>query len=477
MTEKTMNMPLIAPSQARQEHFEANAAEQDLPPRDFPKLFGLRRSAVLEMAIFFAFMLIVDVFLGSGNRFFDVTPHPFFVIVVLISAQYGSSEGLTSALFASLVLLVGNLPEKTMEMDSYDYLLMVTHLPIMWIITALILGELRQRQIRERKKLRDAYEDALKREDQITDAYERLDVMRKDLEVQIASQMNSSLAVYKGALALERLNAKEIVSNIGDFVQQVIRAERFSVFLLRDNQLEAAITQNWDEDVPFARRYDANAPLYSAVVGERRMVTVFNQDDERLLNKEGYVACPILNPETRQVLGMFKIETCEFRDLNMAYLETVRLLCEWIGLSYANARRYEVAESESLVNPSLRMLSSSYYRRQADYLVSLGKRAGFDVTQVTFRLEGAETMPRKEREAVARTLSEAVRQSLRTIDQAFDRNQQGTEFTLLLPYTPTENAGLVVQKVQSAMHRLLSSDLTPVIGHTVQALYTAEDEA
>src|SRR5690606_26300995 len=154
-----------------------------------------------------------------------------------------------------------------------------------------------------------------------------------------------------------KLNTNDVISHIGEFVQQVVRAEQFSVFLNTGNALEATITQNWANNAPYTRNYGSGDPLYGAIVGQKRTLTVFNEDDERRLNKQGFVACPIINPDTRAVLGMLELDQCDFRDLNMTYLETLRMLCEWIGSAYANARRYEAAESESIINPSLQLLS------------------------------------------------------------------------------------------------------------------------
>ncbi|MCH8858369.1 MAG: hypothetical protein IID54_02170, partial [Proteobacteria bacterium] len=71
-------------------------------PRQF---LGIRLAAVCEAFILFGFLLAVDAFLGAGDRFFTMQPHPFWVPVLLIAAQYGLENGLFAAAVASIALL------------------------------------------------------------------------------------------------------------------------------------------------------------------------------------------------------------------------------------------------------------------------------------------------------------------------------------------------------------------------------------
>ena len=42
-----------------------------------PKIFGLRRSAILEAMLMLAILTVIDALFFDGTRFFDVNPHPF----------------------------------------------------------------------------------------------------------------------------------------------------------------------------------------------------------------------------------------------------------------------------------------------------------------------------------------------------------------------------------------------------------------
>src|SRR5690242_11002358 len=113
------------------------------------RLLGLRRSALIELAAFFAAALAIDWAAFGGTRFAGVSPHPFWLAVLLVSVQYGISEGLLAAALASAALLLFNVPPAALGQDLHLWLMQVLRLPVLWFATALVVGELQQRHLRE----------------------------------------------------------------------------------------------------------------------------------------------------------------------------------------------------------------------------------------------------------------------------------------------------------------------------------------
>ncbi len=166
-------------------------------------ILGIRSSALLEIALFLIGMLVLDfvLFDAPHTRFFATCLHPFWIIVLLVSAQYGTKEGLVAAIASSAVLLIGNMPEQTINQDMYDYLFLVAKTPLSWLVAAVILGELRQKHIRERAELQQSLADSQEREDRITHSYQFVKDLKEKLELRIAGQLRSSVAAYQAARA------------------------------------------------------------------------------------------------------------------------------------------------------------------------------------------------------------------------------------------------------------------------------------
>ncbi|TAE82367.1 MAG: hypothetical protein EAY76_03250, partial [Alphaproteobacteria bacterium] len=51
---------------------------------------GLRVSALLEIALFLGLALLINLVFGGSPRFIASQPHPFWILILLVSAQYGS---------------------------------------------------------------------------------------------------------------------------------------------------------------------------------------------------------------------------------------------------------------------------------------------------------------------------------------------------------------------------------------------------
>jgi polysaccharide biosynthesis protein PelD len=305
------------------------------------RLLGLDRAAVVEAILFFGVALAIDFVFLDFDRYRGLDPHPFWIAVLLLSIQYGTAEGLFAAGAATAAFLVGALPEPRVDQDLYAWLLTTTLLPVLWFVAAVVAGELTGRMRRERDTLRAEIEQARKREEVIAAAYRRLDRRRESLEARVAGQLRSVFAIYNAAKGIERMSTEEVVAGVAELVSTVMSPRRFSLFLLAKGELVFATGAGWDEASSERRAYDGQSALFQATVGSRRTLAVASAADAAVLAGEGVLAGPLVNLESGEVIGMLKIEEMGFLQLNVTTLENFRLLCEWIGTAFAQARRFE----------------------------------------------------------------------------------------------------------------------------------------
>jgi hypothetical protein len=305
------------------------------------RLLGLDRSAVVEAILFFGAALAIDFVFLDFDRYRGLDPHPFWIAVLLLSIQYGTAEGLFAAAVATAAYLVGDLPEPRVDQDLYAWLLTTTLQPVLWFVAAVVAGELTGRMRRERDTLREEIEQARKREEVIAAAYRRLDRRRESLEARVAGQLRSVFAIYNAAKGIEKMSTEEVVAGVAELVSTVMSPRRFSLFLLAKGELVFATGEGWDEGSGERRAYDGQSALFQATVGSRRTLAVASAPDAAVLAGEGVLAGPLVNLESGEVIGMLKIEEMGFLQLNVTTLENFRLLCEWIGTAFAQARRFE----------------------------------------------------------------------------------------------------------------------------------------
>ena len=438
---------------------------------DQPCILGIRVSALIEMLIGLAVITLIDVFLFAGNRFWDVNPHPFWIVVIIVAAQYGTAEGIIAAIAATLFYLVGNIPVQSEGMSHYDWLFSISINPILWLIAGWILGELRQRHMRERNLLVREVEESHQREDLISTSYNFVKGRKESLEVQVSGQLLSSIDAYRAAKAVETLDPKSVMQGVERLVKSVLGPQKFSLSILHDNKLSTTIIHGWAPSDKFAQEVDSFSPLFQAVVGQRELLVVANEQHEISLDGQGIIAGPILDPTNNRVIGMLKVEQLDFTSLSLNTVETFRALTEWIGTALVNARNYQSVKAEAIINPERNLLSYSYFKRQSDYMRTLAKRVNFPLSMVVIKLNDSKNLSDAERITVARQISESVKTVLRSVDLAVDYQTDGEEYSILLPATAQPGAAIVRDKIAKDMDKHLRGKSGISFNYIVSALH------
>ncbi|MDE3016090.1 MAG: GAF domain-containing protein [Pseudomonadota bacterium] len=415
------------------------------------KRFGLRHSALVEMSLALGLLLAAGVIWHDHNRFWSANPHPFWFVVLFIAGKYGTREGLAAALLASIALLFGNLPVQLVSQDAYAYAFFVAKLPILWLASAVLFGELRQMHIHERNRLEEAVREAEKREHRIAESYQKVKDIKYQLELRLAGQLRSSIAIYHAARSMESLQPGEVLSGLESLVSAVMNPDQFSIYTLGEGGLNIALRHGWKKDDAYAGRIAVSSPLYRAIVAEQKVLCVASAAQERILAGDGILAGPLADRMTGEVIGMLKIEKIGFSDLNVSSLEAFSTLCEWAALAIINARKYQQSRESGLINPDNRLFSTHYLKHYTDHMSALASRAGFDLAMLTIRLKDAARFDAATRLHISGILANAAHVALRHIDMAFEQQAEGDAYSILLPVTPRAGAEIVLKKIRDAL--------------------------
>ncbi|MEG3639885.1 GAF domain-containing protein [Magnetococcus sp. PR-3] len=419
---------------------------------------GVRVSALLEITIFFAIIFAIDFGLMGGGRFADVSPHPYWFIIIVISIQYGTTEGLLAALAATIALRSWNIPEPSFNQEVFDYVLLLMRQPMMWLMAAVLMGELRVRQKRFQQEMRDALMETREREERITEAYNRVNRTKEMLETRAAGQMRTVVGSIQAAKAVEQQEPALVMNGAADIIQQVLNPKKFSLFGLDDGALKMRISRGWDGDESYKTSLPESGAIYQRVVGQHQFLSVVKPDERDALDGEGMLVGPLLSKETGNVSGLMKLEELGFMDLNVSTVENFKALCEWIGTSLDNANRYQDAKSDSVLNHEHQLFSFGFFPKQVQLFTSLAQRLKFEVCLIIIRLENADNLNLEERRKIPPVLSEALRTVMRTTDMAFDYERPGYDFALLLPATPVKNLHFVLTKLDEAIETMIKPE-------------------
>ena len=432
-------------------HLEASEpqVEQDTltaASERFPKPRGLR-SALLEGTLFFVCAFAIDYVFFNGERYWNVSPHPFWLIVLLFALQYGTFPALSVAVISTLGLLWGNIPEQRINQDYYEYLFYLSALPLSWGLAALLFGEVRRRQIMENAHLRHNLVRAATREETMAAAYRNLSALSARLETRIAARRHTIFTLFKAAQSVERLKTQEVLNGVEELVREVLEPYKFSFYLLHNDAFELEFSFGWLEDEPFLRRIANDTALFRVMASERRIICIANPSDELILEQEGLLAGPVIHAGTGEVIGLIKIEELGFLELHLETIEHFRILCDWVGAAYAKAQDYEAERLRIPDSATPHLMPADTLEPLSLWLGHLAKRAKFDLWVLTISRspEGQEIWD-------PTGVSRRLLPHLRGTDLLFEPSDDSQSIYALLPATHADGVLSVVEKLTDAFH-------------------------
>jgi len=312
------------------------------------KIFGIRLSALIETLVFLLAIVLYDCLLGKCDRFLDSSPHPFSVVILIITVQYGTAEGIASVILSTLFLYAGNIPEHRIDETLFEYQFRIATLPLAWFIAAFVIGEIRMRLEYTNERLSKKLEETRGKLRTVSKEFSLLKSTKENLEAHLVSQQRSQTATYAALQALETLNPTQILLKVEDVVTSLLNIQKFSVYAKGEQGFEVVTSYCWKREEPYLLRIEPEHPLFIGVAGERRILCAINPDDEKALGNEGVLAAPLIDNESGEIFGMLKIEEIDFMELNLSSLESFRSLCHLIGSAYARARRYQKVKHANL---------------------------------------------------------------------------------------------------------------------------------
>lgn len=337
----------------------ANTDRATIEEQPRPKMTFLpHRLGVVELVLFFSIAVAIEQLWLAPTTFASLQPHPYWLPVIALSLQYGTSDGLLAAFMSILISLVTGWPTQGVEEDYYAYVIRAWAEPIGWIIVAIVVGEMRGRQRLSFAQLERDLAESQKKAQTIA-------TFSRDLESKVG-RLERRLSVSDGQMidgalnALAGLKAGEAKAWAQSFeaAWQALLPRLGGKLYLRSGRVACAVAVR---DLPQEKRQESSAnaaagrvKLLSAVLDEERSLAFNVQADRSLLTDgEAYFAVPLrfdaastpfgalvvecvqggeVGPDMDLRIGLFSRETAHalshrgFRDLTEASSE--RLLLE-----------------------------------------------------------------------------------------------------------------------------------------------------
>lgn len=429
-------------------------------PRSPRMVLGVRAVAWLEILVFIAGAVAIDTFALDGNRFWDVRPHPFWLIVILVAVQYGANASLAAALAASLALTVGNLPPPALGDDVFQYWAGIGLRPALWIGVGQILGQLRDRELADRTRLHTRIGDLEEQNQLIANGFEEVKRAKSALEARIARQFRTVVTTYRAAQSMDVTDEVRLSRGIDQLIQSILSPQKYSLWTLGPDGFELERTVGWTDEDAYDRRLELAHPMVQHILAREPALCVARPFDERKLLGQGLLAGALTDNDSGEIVGMLKVEETAFLDFNLYTLENFNVICSWIGAARVRARRWQKLQADRVTGANELVMSVEVSERIFALLAQLGRRKGFSSSQLIVQPSDPDALSPEQHSILALALGEAVRTTFRATDLAFEREPEDAEYAILLPGTPIGDAKFLAGKLRDALGRRLPPSIS-----------------
>jgi hypothetical protein len=274
------------------------------------------RFAIVELGLFAA-VILIERFWEPFPDLSRMNPHPYWVAVLLLSLQYGTISGLLAAMLAIVGSVMIGLVEPEIGESYFAYLVRAWTQPVLWLLTALVLGAFRTRQIEKRDGLLHEVDDLQARGVALVKHARELKDRCDSLERQLVARERPGAERLLDALA--QLGAAQDFERFAAFdaaLEASFPGCQASLFAVRDHGLELVHSFNWPAGVHRSPVVATGDALERAIVEERRAVSVLRVRDEGVLAGRGLAAAPVRSGA--RVVGMLRVEAASPAQLDAA---------------------------------------------------------------------------------------------------------------------------------------------------------------
>jgi len=304
----------------------------------------VRTAAWLETSLGLGLLLAISYLFSQGDHFINTAPHPFWIIVLLITTQYGLGAGIFSATCATAALFMGNAFSGPLAEEHHlEYLMRVGHQPFLWFVASIILGTLRSFHLQEEKALHKRIKTLQKQTELLAESYKKIQSAKKSLLLRLASYTDKQEKIYKGVWCLNRLNMQQISEGLIYLIGESLQANKFSLYLYNNthDRFELYRSFGWREDESFVVNISLISPLGQALT-RQSILCVNQEEDAAVLENEGLLAGMLVDSSSHKPLGLIKVEETAFLSLHSQNLESFKYICGLLSQSIANFKRSSV---------------------------------------------------------------------------------------------------------------------------------------
>lgn len=429
-------------------------------------------SYLVETILGFALISAVNVIWFRSNLgFLGVSPHPYWIVVLLLSSRYGFLAGLFCGILAasiSLGLTVAGRESTT----PFELFRMLLGEPSLFIVVGATLGEITQ-------TIKSRYDALLGEHEELASAYEKLreryDAViraKQEVDTRILSQEQTLTTMHETAQALRSLSEEQLYPSALEMVEKFLGAEAGSIYLYAEGRLKLKSSfgklDGRDRPGEVLPETGLMGRAFSAGKVASANVLLEMYEKGELPDNDVIISAPLLT-SSRKVLGVVNIEKLPFLKFNSQTIRMAEVFAGWCADALENALLYTDTKAKTITDDITGAYTTGYMHSRMTEECARARRYKTELSFIVLDIVGYVDYSEEQQREVLNALSTALKQLLRNIDLLFSGDEPGRYF-ILMPNTPRMGAkvvgGKIVQLIGSldALHSMDIASLVVAMG-------------
>ncbi len=422
------------------------------------------------------FFLIVLIVLGVTGLFYlnnnenpamlGFTPHPYFVISILISAFYGFRISIFASLFsAGLYFLLLN---SQLDYDEVETILdfEFISMPLSMVFISMLVGELKQRTIR------DLFEANLKVEEKeivIENNQRQIDISEQELsemKQRLVSKLETLEEIYDIGLGLFRNNIDELFPNFLVILHKHLDVEGASIYIREDSDLNDGnfklakgfpFTDEFKDEV---NAFSTTDLLFRKAFKDKTLVTikdVSNKDEYESWAKQTVISMPVVvSGEIHAIVNIHKIPFLKYTPTSF---KKVKLLVKWLGHSLQYALNYEGYSKYSVLDETLHIFKNDYFVERLEEEMQVAEKVSSPLAILKIKIQNYEKISEIKKIPYRKLISDACLRMTRRRDCVAEGNSED-EFLLSIPNLDPKGTIIFKERIHQELgkFKFLDSD-------------------
>jgi hypothetical protein len=302
---------------------------------------------IIDLVGLTAALVVIEWIIPGPASLAALSPHPLWIPVVLISTSHGTTAGVYAAIAAIAASFIAGWPPQMHTEDFYAHALRVWEQPTLWLIAAVVLGELRNRQLQ-------AVGDRDHELARLTTEHQAIGSFCRELESQLTAldrhcataQEVSAQTSFARLADVRASRAEAIAPALAAAVDALLDpSTEYQVYLRRDRVLVAvdALCRGGTRS-----EHGPGSALFDEVFTRQRLLSLLSLrgPDAALLAGLGMFAAPIMGAGRSTPVGVIVISFTDWQRLGPATEVALQVLAGELAtplLSQTVARKVRTA--------------------------------------------------------------------------------------------------------------------------------------